>query len=142
MKKARLEVEYEFNFAVIAFVTQLKEYKLAWILNKILHIRLKKDPDLTLEFLNEGRLKISNYIYSTENFTWRLLKNKSPEFDQVKYPLLIPELKEYDFFLILDNIEDESVIDQTMEGLKEIPEVVLVKQINVEELKSKDNLIF
>ena len=70
------------------------------------------------------------------------MKNKSIEFSNIAKPYLIPELKDYDYFIhILDDgciFDEEWIRDQ----LNECSAIQYTKIIDVNELKSKDNLIF
>jgi hypothetical protein len=142
IKKNKLEVLYEYDFQLIGIVCSLKEYKLAWMLNKSLHIKLIKEPDIVFEFLQEASFSISNFIFTTENGTLRLLKNKAYEYNNVKSPFLIPELKEYDYFLKLECLDNSFSVNGIIDALKEIKQIIYIKNLNISELKSKENLIF
>jgi hypothetical protein len=142
MKTIKLLVDYDFDFELIGVISSLKGYKLAWCINQALKLNLKREDDLIIDFLHEGQLVIINYNYETEYSNFRLLKNKSCEFANIASPFLIPELKEYDYFI---QLKDESGIfgaSPIMEKLKHIAGVEFVKQLETENLKSKDNLIF
>ena len=77
MKTFKLEVDYDYEFDLFGLVSSSKEYKLAWSLNKSFNIRLIKQQDLSYDFINKGRLVISNYLHMTEHRTIRLFRNKS-----------------------------------------------------------------
>ncbi len=141
-KTIKLVVEYDYDFGLIGLISSLKGHKLAWCVNQELRIDLKKEDDLYLDFLHEGQLVIINYIFETEYSNFRLIKNKSCEFANIASPYLIPELKEYDYFI---QIKDESGIYSVasiMSKLKSINGIEYTKEIETENLKSKDNLIF
>jgi len=142
IKKNKLEVFYEYDFQLIGLVCSLKEYKLAWLLNKELDVKLIKQPDIAFEFLNLGTFAISNFIFTTENGTLRLLKNKAYEYEHVKSPFLIPELKEYDYFLKLESMEVHLPSERILEILKNVKQIIFIKDLAINDLKSKENLIF
>lgn len=141
-KTIKLVVDYDYDFILIGLISALKGHKLAWCVNHELKIDLKKEDDLVLDFLHEGQLVIIHYIFETEYSNFRLIKNKSCEFANIASPYLIPELKEYDYFI---QIKDESGICNAAEilgALKNIGGIEYIKEIETENLKSKDNLIF
>ena len=142
MKTIKLSVDYDYDFEVIGLITSLKGYKLAWSINNELKIDLRKEEDVTIDFLKEGKLVIINYNFKTEYSNFRLIKNKSCEFVNIASPYLIPELKEYDYFI---QVQDENSFLSTpsiKEKLNNINGIEYIKIIETENLKSKDNLIF
>jgi hypothetical protein len=142
MKAIKLVVEYDFDFEFIGLISSLKGHKLAWNINNELKIELKKEDDICLDFLHEGQLVIINYNFETEYSNFRLIKNKSCEFANIASPYLIPELKEYDYFIQLQDESGFFGISSIMEKLKNINGIEYIKLIETENLKSKDNLIF
>ncbi|HVD99109.1 MAG TPA: IPExxxVDY family protein [Cytophagaceae bacterium] len=141
-KTIKLVVEYDYDFGLIGLISPLKGHKLAWCINNELRIDLRKEDDLYIDFLHEGQLVIIHYIYETEYSNFRLIKNKSCEFANIASPYLIPELKEYDYFIQIKDEGDAYNIPQTIDKLKGINGIEYIKEIETENLKSKDNLIF
>jgi hypothetical protein len=142
MKTNKLVVDFDYSFKMIGIISSAKEYKLAWSINQLLKIHLIKADDINLQFQNDCNILVSTYLYLTEYSQIRLLKNKSIEFTNIAKPYLIPELKDYDYFIhILDEgcIFDEEWIK---EQLQDCGSIQYIKVIDVSELKSKDNLIF
>jgi hypothetical protein len=142
MKTNKLVVDFDYSFKMLGIISSAKEYKLAWSMNQLLKIHLIKADDINLQFQNDCNILVSTYLYFTEYSQIRLLKNKSIEFTNIAKPYLIPELKDYDYFIhILDEgcIFDEEWIK---EQLQDCGSIQYIKVIDVSELKSKDNLIF
>jgi len=142
MKTNKLVVDFDYSFKILGIISSAKEYKLAWSMNQLLKIHLIKAEDINLQFQNDCNILVSTYLYFTEYSQIRLLKNKSIEFTNIVKPYLIPELKDYDYFIhILDEgcIFDEEWIK---EQLQDCGAIQYIKVIDVSELKSKDNLIF
>jgi len=142
MKSNKLIVEYDYDFEVLALTSSVKAYKLAWFLNKTLNIKLCKSEDLYFDFIKEGSIVISNYIYQTEFSIFRLLKNKSCEHYNTTKPYLLPELKNYDYIIQLSGEIPMFPLDGVQDILKQIPSVEYVKRIDINGIKSKENLIF
>ncbi|AHM59028.1 hypothetical protein D770_03805 [Flammeovirgaceae bacterium 311] len=140
MKRSRLLVDYEFDFTLMALLSPLREYKLAWYINQLLHIRLVKEKDIQLNFTNQPNLCISNYIFATEHSILRLLKNRSVGDEEQGF--LLPELKQFDYLIMLQGEGDFFDKEELPAVLKNIPTVEFVKPVEVNDLKSKENLIF
>jgi len=142
MKKLKLENDVQYDFTLVGITCTLKEYRLAWKLNKLLEIQLNKEKDIEIEFLKNQNLIISNYLHETENSQIRLLKNKSTDDFTIQSAYLLPELKEFDYFIIIRGFEDTISIDVLKSRIATIVEVHYTKEFVIENLKSKENLIF
>jgi hypothetical protein len=141
MKTLRLDIDYDFDFAVFGVVSSSKEYKLAWALNKYLNLRLVKQTDLCIDFIHKGRLVISNYLHLTEESSFRLFRNKSVDLSSLKKPFLVPDIKEYDYVVQVSGLLGE-FHQELLQRLNLIPLVQYVQHFDPINLKSKENLIF
>ena len=137
----KLIVAYDFDFYLIGIVSPVREYKLAWRLNKTLGIRLVKKPDLVINFIHNN-LIISNFKSGTEHRMYRLLKNQSEGEPFGKPYYLLPELKNFDFLLMISDESNTIVMDDMIEKIRQIPDVHYVTQTDLSQLDSKENLIF
>lgn len=140
MKKTKLLIDYEFDFSLFAVLSDAREYKLAWSINQQFCIRLIKEADLHFNFLNQQNLIVSNYKFATEHTTFRLLKNKSVQ--EGSSACLIPELNQFDYLIMIQGGGDFFEGTNVEQALKGIPVVQYVTKINLNQLKSKENLIF
>ena len=156
MKTTRLIVEHAYDFEVLGLISSAKEYKLVWSINKILNINMIKQKDISFDFLTRGQIKFSNYLFETEHSSLVLLKNKScsnlPVLPllggdreiEVKNPWLLPEAKQYDYIIRLKGILQEYLgsSDRILNAIRTLPIVQYSSKLNVESLRSKENLIF
>lgn len=140
MKRSRLLIDYEYDFTLLALVSPMREYKLAWYINQLLHIRLVKEKDIEFAFTNQPHLCISNYTFATEHSVLRLLRNRSVREEEQAF--LLPELKQFDYLIVLQGGGDFFDKINLTEVLQQIPTVDYVKPVDVNTLKSKENLIF
>lgn len=138
MQTLQLYIEYEYDFDVYGVVASVKEYKLAWALNRLLGFRLKKQQDLQYELSDQEHIIISNYEYITDHSVVRLLKNKALGMKA----FLLPEIKEYDYVLQITGALQQLCPQEFIEKLLSLPLVQCVKQIDPLTLKLKENLIF
>lgn len=139
MKVHKLFTEYSYDFKLLGLTTSTKEFKLAWLLNQALTIRLVKESDIVIESLKSNNLIISNYSYFTEHSCIRLLKNKNVDYQNATKTYLIPEARHLDYLLILDGTLNAS---EVFEKIKPIPIIAHLEVVDVLKLKSKENLIF
>lgn len=142
MKTTKLIVDYDYEFDILAIISSAKDYKLAWVINNILKIRLCKAEDLFFEFLDDSKLLVANFLFEKEYSCIRLLKNRSLDFVNSSKPYLLPELKEYDYFIKIDGEKGFFDVIEIIKQLQSLPEIQYIKKIDVLTLKSKENLIF
>ena len=142
MAKNRLDVSYDFAFHLVALNTSVKEYKLAWVLNRDLQINLSKIDNISIGFSGGRSLSISNFIYEREYQTFRLLKNRSENLDDQYNAYLLPEMKNFDYFLMVADDSTTFDINPFISTIKQIPFVQFAVSVDTASLKSKDNLIF
>jgi len=142
MAKNKLIIEYEYDFSLFGINSISKDYRLAWLINKYLDLHLRKEEDIKISFLNDENLVISNYLYETEHAQLRMLKNKSEDRKSDKMSYLIPELNKFDY-LIMKNGRIGDLSDQELlREIQKIGEVQYIVALDINKLKSKENLIF
>ena len=139
MKKNKLIISYEFDFELIGLISPLKEYKMAWLLNQNLKIHLVKMEDIELEFI-DNNIFISNFSFETGNSVFRLIKNKNLVGDSLVY--LLPEMKEFDYLIMLEGQGDSFLAEEIINTLKTLSDIQYITHVDVTKLKSKENLIF
>jgi len=140
MKKVKLQIEHTYDFEVLGLVSPVKDYNMAWLINRQLDLDLIKWEDLEIEFLSDPQLKISQYFLSLPHGFVQLLKNKAINSqNQVSY--LIPELKTMDYFLLVQDQTFQISINTFANKLAEIPFIQNVMKLDVTKLKSRENLL-
>jgi hypothetical protein len=140
-KKYKLKIVYEESFILFAIITSVKEYTLAWHLNKLLRIYLKKAEEIKYEMNSGEYFYISNFIYQTEYLTYRLLKNKGFGVSENLIYFLVPEMKKYDFFLHIHGEIGLVDKDCVLEQLKKSEYLIYIDIVDSERLKSRLNFI-
>jgi hypothetical protein len=139
MKRKRLEIEYSYDFELLGIATSVRSYKLAWELNRALHVDLHKGEDLKVT-TREGEFFFSFYSHQSAVNTVSLFRNRSNE-SEAKGIFLVPEHPHLDYILYARGNEEVSGI-RLQELLREIPSIELVAFLPLAALKSKDNFIF
>ena len=153
-KVLTLDYENEHDYTLIGVHATLENYRLAFYLNKILNIKLKRN-NLDLDF-GTGTSHFSLYTYECNNtFSyWALIANKHV-FDannevennylfkeDYQTTVLIQEKKQVDYFLKIDGNFNELELNEIIKKVNSIKSVITSYEINPQTLKSKDFLIF
>ena len=150
----------EIDYQLIAIHTSLEDYRLAYFINQNLPIILKKS-NCTIQISNkEGETEFTRFIYEDEKtgISWDLIQNQneillSPQrinqglFDESNISFstkiyLIPEFKKVDYFLKIENASEEIDVEKITSQIKKIERISTVYSVEVEKIKSKNNLIF
>lgn len=147
------------DFKLIAIYANIEAYKMAYLLNKHFDLKLRRhrfDVDLTQNsiqamyalFTYKDQQNYRNYSLVSNKFkgeSRRILKAGSLFVEEEIRPLLIsliPQYKKVDFFLkIEENIGDQQV-HQMVGAISNLPKIQAAYKIQVNQLKSKQNLIF
>ena len=146
------------DYDLIAIHTSLEDYRLAYFINKQLPILLNKSPDVVEFKTIKGTASFSKFSYEVEDTDeqWTLIENKdellelqstTPAnlFSEKKETIttivyFLPELKKVNYFL---KIESTFVkIQEVVTKINSISQVATAYVVEVENLKSKNNLIF
>jgi hypothetical protein len=139
MTKFQLDVDYDFDFRLIGISCHAKDYRLCWALNNHLGLQLEKihRENATSGLKKNGIAIESIYTYfDAENHSaYQLLYNKHNN------NLLLPEQKLADFLLIIDQM-NETAFEELLKEIKKLDIVNTAFVIDVNALKSKENLIF
>ncbi|MCB9174641.1 MAG: IPExxxVDY family protein [Flavobacteriales bacterium] len=137
MSKFTLNIEEDYDFSLIGISCHAKDYRLCYELNKILEIDLVRGEDLDIDSKNtKANYALYDYIDEENFIDYYLISNRSNK------GFLIPEHKSTDFFLLLKGASNDDIIENIINKISEIELVLTSFQIDVNSLKSKQNLIF
>lgn len=142
MKITKLVIEPTYDFKLTGIVSSAKEHKLAWTINQLFHINLVKQDDWGIDFLNKMSISVSYFLYETKNSFIRLMRNKPYEARPSTPHYLIPELKSYDYLLLLGDISELIHPNQALDLLKTASCIIFAGEIDVKNLPSRENLLF
>ena len=147
----------EVEYTLIAIHCSIKDYRLAYLLNKSLGISLaRKETDLDFS-LDNSTYSIFQWEDCKHMTTWSLVSNicKTETFQEVnlkslfnteekilKTTYLIPEYKKVNFFLKIEKEYNSGNEKYILDSILKIPQVVTAFSVDTDLLKSKNNLIF
>jgi hypothetical protein len=157
--KLHLEEFDEIDYQLIAIHSSLEDYRLAYYINQNLPINLKKE-NCNIQISNkEGETQFTRFVFEdSKDIVWNLVQNKNDVFvpsqnsnqglfaeTNNKFSTkiyLIPEFKNVDFFFKIENGEVNIDVSKITNCIKKIDRVSTVYAVEVEKIKSKNNLIF
>src|SRR3970282_1532720 len=151
----------EIDYHLIAIHTSLEDYRLAYFINQTLPINLGKNKNEIQINIKEGETKFSRFYYhdAEKGISWNLIQNKSEVIEQKNdnrqnnlftnismevstKVYLLPEFKMADYFLKIENLEDELNITAIQVLLNTIDSISTAYTVETNKIKSKNNLIF
>ena len=139
MAKYQLDLDYDYDFDLIGISCHYKEYRLAWALNKTLGLTFERE-ELDYQVANKKSEKSSyfpifNSLDEETNTNCFLISKRCYN------GYLIPEQKHSDYFLIIkDNFDLD--ISEFLGDLRKIDLILTAFSVDIEGLKSKENLMF
>ena len=148
------EVDYE----LIAIHSTLEDYRMAFFINQNLPIILSKSKEeIILKSKNEEVI-FSKFVFEdhTNDLNWTLIQNKNEIISKTKTEnqtlfldveietrfFLLPDLKKVDYFLKIENTQSDSETEEIINKLLNIDRISTVYKVDVNKIKSKNNLIF
>ncbi len=151
------DVFEDVSCSLIAMHCTIEDYRLAYMLNKFLNIRLvRKFEDLDFD---NGITKYSVFEYEDAKklINWSLISNIckietdsklnsdslfSHNHKVIRTYNLVPEYRKVNYFLKIDSEFSNSKKNQIINNILRIPQVAMTYSVDMSKLKSKDNLIF
>jgi len=146
------------DYYLIAIHTSLENYRLAYNINQKLPILLSKSFDFIEFKTTHGTTFFSkfSYLMETTDEEWTLIENKDELYEAKSMSSIdlfsekkekitsnvyfIPEMKNVNYFLKVENTL--LLVDEIVSNLNSIKQISTAYVVEVEKIKSKNNLIF
>ena len=139
MARYLLEEDISFNFHLIGISSHYHDYRLCWAINKLLSFKLERSDNeiIIQESKGEDIMAFPTFYFlcPESEVLFELIANRNEQ------GYLIPEMKQADYFLKMDDFYDESV-SELIKKLRSITMVNMAFQVDSENLRSKYNLIY
>ena len=156
--KLVLDDVFEQPYKLLAIHSSVEEYKLAYLLNKHLDLKLARTPkDIDLH-LGEESIFFSHFVHEDlQNYcTYHLVSNVTRQAGRAerkeeslfgddldfKKSFLLPEFKQVDFLIKIEDELDAVSTKILTSRILEIPQVSTAYNIDFHRIKTKRNLIF
>lgn len=148
---------YDTSFSLLAIHCGLEDYRLAYLLNKYLGLNLSRmDRDLDYKYF-AASYSVYEWYNNENEISWNLISNVCKKEEDglqssgslftgqnkvLKTYHLLPEHKNVDYVIKITNDTQQLNEKIILNKIQSIPQVVTSYSIDIEKLKSKDNLIF
>ena len=129
-----LDTNYFEDYHLLAIVSPLKDYTLAFFINKKLDLRLKKYGDLRVS-TKGGTYSWYYYKLGSKYLSCYLIGNNCPK------QKLLPALKNFDYFFLVKDAIDQEQLRSMATGIRKIQNVVGVFNQDMSIIKGMDALI-
>lgn len=158
--KLLMEDDGKETFSLLAIHCSEEAYILAYLLNKHLGFRLKRER-LDLNYMNNGldaSFPLFQYKNNLQYTTYNLIANKCKSIlkpatasvglfkddtsEETVMAYLIPEYNKVDFFLKIHSEFETILLRNIISKINEIKQVISAYQVTTASIKSKNNLIF
>ena len=161
-KSLSIDFEYDYDFLLLGICSPLKDFTIGYNLNKTLSTCFQRSEcDILMNFadgLEEANFAQFEYWDEQYQNQWYLLANKckilcsdqeqnqGTIFDGLnqnrkKTKHLIPENPNVDFYIQIHGIYNEEAKLNLIKNIKNIERIVSVHEIDIDLLRSKENLI-
>ena len=150
----------ELDFNLLAIHTSMEDYRLAYFLNQKLQLNLSKNKEEIKVKNKEGSTYFSRFTFedTKKDVFWNLIENeneitlKQNNINQGLFTesknsfttkdFLLPEYKKVNFFLKIEAPKESVIPSEIATLIKSIDKISTVYYIDLENIKSKNNLIF
>lgn len=147
----------EIDYQLVAIHTSLEDYRLAYYINQRLSVLLNKSRDEIHIKNNDGITYFGRYIFECPdtNANWNLIENQGEIIHQNRDEMpnlfaasddiatkvyLLPEFKKVNYFLKIENVEQPTA--DIIAKINNIARISTVYEVDINNIKSKNNLIF
>jgi hypothetical protein len=142
MKKNKLLTPVVYDFELIGIVSRAKDHKLAWSLNQTNFFHFIRQDDIQIEFTDQSKISIGNFLCESDFHKYYLLKNKLDFSNKRGLNHMLAELPQFDYFLKIENQLADFDLETLISSVRTSEVIDYILKLNVSNLKQKDNLLF
>jgi hypothetical protein len=135
-----LAEEFFEDTRLLGIMAPIRDYQLCWHLNSLMGMDFRINNDIEIQLTKKKRdyfFAVYEFCEPTGSLFHYVYNNR---FDG---EYLLPEFRHLDFlWLMKGDIVDEEILQQTINGIKEINGVQLVIELTNEKIRNKEHLVF
>lgn len=141
MARFKLHMPIQVDYDLIAIVSPLRNYRLAFFINRRLAMDFVRKSDLSLDLAKQqvSAYFPKYYFYEPLNKTHYYLLNNLAAASSVR---MLPELKQADYLFMLKGNRTGKLKKEIVKQVYQITNVQACFEVKVDQLHSKQNLIF
>lgn len=158
--KLQIDDFEEVEYCLIAILTPLEDYRLAYFINKNLPILFSKNKNGVQIKTKFGESLFSRFDFNDKkkDVFWCLIQNQNQIVVEevtnsldlfantiqktIRKVFLLPEFKKANYLLKIETSENKFDLEKTISVLKTIDQISKVYKIEIDNIKNKNNLIF
>ncbi|HRY31482.1 MAG TPA: IPExxxVDY family protein [Bacteroidales bacterium] len=132
VKKHYLDPPDEPDYKILGIATAMKDYRLAYYLNRELYLDLKRSEDLEVSEEEAGSGLTFSFFKDDkgpDEISYYLLTNRN------RQGVLLPDLRESDFFLLIRGLLPGSAITRILKTIRQIPNVLTAYSVQAKRNK-------
>ena len=146
----------EIDYALIGIHCSIEDYRLAYLLNQYLNLKLKRKA-LDIEYKDTSNYSIFEWQDEKQLTIWNLVSNTSKievndaidasslfinEEKFTKTQHLIPEYKKVNYILKISDNPNTNIEKRILNKILSIPQIITAYGIDAKQIKNTDQLIF
>jgi hypothetical protein len=133
VKKQLFQIDYFDGYHLLAIVTHLKDYRLAFFLNRETESQFARYEDLCVG--DDKCYSLYRYHRKEDHITFYLISNTN------EIRKLIPSKKEVDYFLLIKDAVGNGIAGEMVGQIRKIKNVMAVFKIDMTSVKDMDLLL-
>ncbi len=133
---ANINFRFEYDFELLALVSHLRPYQVAWHLGKLLEVDFYLQPIAKIELKSKEEIEIYWFLAQTYVRRFELVNNN---LQKPKGMYLVPEFSYCDYLLKVQSHNNEG-FDSSL--LKSTGHITWLEKISLDKLKRADLLVF
>lgn len=142
MRKQKLISDYNYDFDLLGITSSVKDYKLAWAINKKLSIKLARNTDHEIQFQDKSFIFSYYFDEPLPGVRLRLFANKNIPGEQGVKFILVPEAAHFDYIFMREGESQSFSINSLQNLLKDVPAIEYLSAINISKIKHKEFFVF
>ena len=146
----------DIDYALIGIHCSIEDYRLAYLLNQYLNLGLKRKSK-DIEYIDDHSFSIFEWEDEKRLMMWHLVSNSSrievvtesqgislfnDQERLIKTNHLIPEYNRVNYVLKIGDNPDQKIRKKALNIIKSIPHIITAYDIDPDNLKTTDHLIF
>jgi len=138
VKKHKLDLAIEEDFCLLGVVTDEPDYRLCWMINRILDMNFEKQEELQLfhrKLDKEQEFSYFSYHDSDTLITFRIIRNRSEN------GYFLDELKNIDYLIHIQGEINTTRINDFMQSVGALEPVRMCVPSDLSRIKNKERLL-
>ena len=137
-KKFKIEIDFNLENSLIGISCHKKDYWIAFQLNELLHINLRRFEDLSIyKSQHDAHLRYPLFYYSDNDqlINYYFFSNHNQE------GKLFPAQKTIDYFLLINGIVGDDKLQQFLDAIRKKPGIIAAFNLDLKKIKNYEDFL-